>query len=174
MPETKTALQSTTARTADPYATPNSESTDTLPLDSELALPLRGRRLLAHAVDRVVCTVLDIGLILALAILLRLVRGGHVGGPSAGEWILVILVLGPVLSPFFYRMILEGLLGRTLGKLVAGTKVVASSGAPATINQIWLRTLARMIPLDSLSIFFRSNGQCWHDTWSGTKVVRVR
>lgn len=59
--------------------------------------------------------------------------------------------------------------GRTLGKLITGTMVVTEFGEKADFGTIFRRNLCRLIPFDALS-FLGENG--WHDSISGTRVVR--
>lgn len=67
---------------------------------------------------------------------------------------------------------LEYFTGRTLGKVVTGTHVVriGSSERPS-LGQCIGRAFARVVPFEPLSFFFGSP-LGWHDTWSGTMVVR--
>ena len=88
----------------------------------------------------------------------------------------VIGFLGPLFSIgvlLLYYIVGEALFGRTLGKLVTGTRVVAESGGPAKLWQVVLRTLYRFVPLEALS-FLSKRRPGWHDRWSKTRVVRAR
>ena len=84
------------------------------------------------------------------------------------------LVLESVVFPFLYYTVLEGVFGRTLGKLVTGTRVVALDGRRATLLQILGRTLARFIPFEPLSFFGRGAPIGWHDSLSNTRVIQIR
>ncbi|MGE0594262.1 MAG: RDD family protein [Vicinamibacterales bacterium] len=77
-----------------------------------------------------------------------------------------------LLVTFAYYATLEAGFGRTFGKVLAGTRVVALSGGPPTLGQVLGRTAARFIPLEPLSIFIGRDGVPWHDSLSGTRVVR--
>ena len=61
--------------------------------------------------------------------------------------------------------------GRSLGKLITGTKVVKSDGSELTTDDLLKRNFSRAVPFDQLS-FLGSNG--WHDRWSDTNVVRFK
>lgn len=61
--------------------------------------------------------------------------------------------------------------GRTLGKLITGTKVVKTDGSQLTTDDLLKRNFSRIVPFDQLS-FLGNNG--WHDRWSDTRVVRVK
>jgi uncharacterized RDD family membrane protein YckC len=73
---------------------------------------------------------------------------------------------------FAYYVLLEWLTGRTLGKLLTGTKVVRTDGRPPRLGQVVGRTLVRLIPFEPFSFFGKLAG--WHDGLSGTRVVRTR
>jgi uncharacterized RDD family membrane protein YckC len=64
--------------------------------------------------------------------------------------------------------------GRTLGKLLSGTKVVDEQGYQPSSLSILGRALARIVPFEPLSIFFNNDGIMWHDQWSGTLVVDIK
>lgn len=72
-----------------------------------------------------------------------------------------------------YYVPLEALFGRTLGKLVTGTKVVDENGNPPTWGKAFGRTLCRLIPFEAFS-FFKSDARGWHDSVPKTYVVRTR
>lgn len=59
--------------------------------------------------------------------------------------------------------------GKTLGKLITGTRVVSVFDEPITANQILIRTLSRIVPFEPFSMLFGYTA--WHDDWSDTAVV---
>ncbi|MGA9211693.1 RDD family protein [Kaistella sp.] len=61
--------------------------------------------------------------------------------------------------------------GRSLGKLITGTKVVKTDGSDLTTDDLLKRNFSRAVPFDQLS-FLGNSG--WHDNWSNTRVVRVK
>ncbi len=71
-----------------------------------------------------------------------------------------------------YYWILEGLFGRTIGKFLTRTKVVAADGSRANASAILGRTLIRLIPFELFS-FLGTSDSGWHDRWSKTAVVKV-
>ena len=84
--------------------------------------------------------------------------------------------IGPlviVLIPLLYHLLSEASVGRTVGKIVTRTLVVADSGAKAAIGQILLRTLCRFVPFDALSFLGRGT-RGYHDKWSKTRVINLR
>ena len=80
-------------------------------------------------------------------------------------WVLG-LVVGMVI-------IVEGATGRTLGKLVTGTRVVNAAGGTPSFKQILGRSLARFIPFEAFS-FLGDDGRGWHDSIPDTYVIRCR
>jgi uncharacterized RDD family membrane protein YckC len=73
---------------------------------------------------------------------------------------------------FGYYVLLEGMFGFTVGKLITGTRVVALDGSKAKFGAVVGRTLSRFVPFEPFS--FLGNTAGWHDRWSGTRVIRVR
>ncbi|HXB41039.1 MAG TPA: RDD family protein [Bacteroidia bacterium] len=80
--------------------------------------------------------------------------------------------LGLILMLFYYGL-MEGIMGRTLGKFVTGTKVITTEGNDPTFMNILGRTLCRFIPFDAFSFLGGGPGG-WHDTISHTRVVKVK
>ena len=59
--------------------------------------------------------------------------------------------------------------GKTLGKLITGTKVISTEDDKPTGQEILYRTLSRIVPFEPFSMFFSNT--TWHDDWSDTVVV---
>lgn len=72
-----------------------------------------------------------------------------------------------------YYLLQETLWGRTLGKLVTGTKAVRKDGGKLGFGRTLLRTLCRFIPFEGVT-FLNRDARGWHDTLSGTRVVMVK
>ena len=69
-----------------------------------------------------------------------------------------------------YYIIFEGASnGRTLGKIITGTRVVKEDISPITWRDAFLRSLIRLVPFEPLSTFAR---RPWHDKWSETMVIK--
>ncbi len=97
---------------------------------------------------------IDIGLMVALYVLLVAIFGEQRGGSGAntvtrladgGNVIVVILV-------FLYHWRTEAAWGRTLGKRWLGLRVVAEDGGPPTARAILVRNLLR--PIDALPVLY--------------------
>jgi len=65
----------------------------------------------------------------------------------------------------------ELIFGKTLGKLLTGTRVVDSLGNKPDIVKLIIRNASRLIPLEAFS-FLGSNKRGWHDTISDTFVIK--
>ena len=77
--------------------------------------------------------------------------------------------IGTLLMYAFIMFVTEKISnGRSLGKLITGTKVVKIDGSALTTDDLLKRNFSRAVPFDQLS-FFGNNG--WHDNWSDTRVV---
>lgn len=73
-----------------------------------------------------------------------------------------------LVTPFYSTMLLEGLFGWSVGKLLTGTRVVTVDGLKPGWGRVVLRMFVRLIPLEPLSL---RNGVMWHDRLSGTRVA---
>jgi uncharacterized RDD family membrane protein YckC len=82
------------------------------------------------------------------------------------------LVFGIAIMSIYY-VPMETLFGRTIGKLVTGTRVVDEEGKRPSLGQVFGRTFARFIPFEMFS-FFGSSGRGWHDSIAKTYVVMCR
>ena len=67
----------------------------------------------------------------------------------------------------------EVIFGRTIGKLIMGTRVVNENGLKASFGQIVGRSFCRIIPFEAFS-FLGETGRGWHDTIPKTFVVKCR
>lgn len=79
-----------------------------------------------------------------------------------------------ILLMLLYYMPQEALWGRTLGKLIVGTRVVNLDGEKINIAQALGRTLCRFIPFEAFSFLGGSRPQGWHDKIPKTKVIATR
>jgi uncharacterized RDD family membrane protein YckC len=80
------------------------------------------------------------------------------------ERILILLLYGFIM--FFIEAATKG---RSLGKLITGTKVIKTDGSELSYTDLLKRNFIRAVPFDQLS-FMGSKG--WHDNFSDTAVVR--
>jgi uncharacterized RDD family membrane protein YckC len=86
-----------------------------------------------------------------------------------GEGKLISIDVFLLIIAFMYYFISESMFGRTVGKYITSTKVVNSKGNIPSVISIFLRTIIRLIPLDSITYLFDS--VVWHDKYSLTYLV---
>jgi uncharacterized RDD family membrane protein YckC len=87
--------------------------------------------------------------------------------------VLAAFYLVGILNYLIYYTICEtAFKGKTLGKLITGTKAIREDGQELTFGNALLRSLCRMVPFEPLSIWF-SDG-IWHDRWTKTAVIKTR
>jgi uncharacterized RDD family membrane protein YckC len=69
-----------------------------------------------------------------------------------------------------YYGLLEGISkGKTLGKLITGTRAVREDGTPISFGDAFKRTLCRIIPFEPFSAF---GYKPWHDSITNTIVIK--
>jgi len=91
---------------------------------------------------------------------------------SFGIGVVAVLIdeTGAVMT--IYYVAFEATLGRTPGKMIMGTRVIAEQGETVTFLQVLGRTFARFVPFEAFSAL--GGGQMWHDSWTKTRVVTTR
>jgi len=91
-------------------------------------------------------------------------------------------VNGFVIIAYFYLMSIVNILiyyticekafnGKTLGKLITGTKAIMTNGHELSFKKAVLRSLTRVVPFEVFSAF---GGYTWHDKWTSTMVIKTR
>jgi len=90
-------------------------------------------------------------------------------GDTLGARLVLYFIV--VIIQIIYYMFFEGLLQATPGKMLTETRVVTDTGEKPSFSRMFLRTVSRFVPFESLSVLF-SRG--WHDDWSETYVVREK
>lgn len=60
--------------------------------------------------------------------------------------------------------------GRTLGKLITGTRAVKEDGSALQFADAFKRALSRIVPFEAFSGFAE---RPWHDSWTDTTVVKL-
>ena len=151
-----------------PYAPPTAAVSDdelaSVPEDDDLASRLQ--RFGNYVIDSIIRFVL-----LAAFLVVAQFAGWF-------EWLMSSLgdfgsyILG-MISACIYYVTCESVFGRTVGKLITGTRVVTVDGRTPRFLQIVGRTFARLIPFEAFS-FFGALGVGWHDSFSNTRVIRTR
>ena len=100
--------------------------------------------------DRLIALILDTLLLLALFAVVGVWAGGRWGGitptgfelTGTGAWVTLasVAILG-----FIYYWLCEGLLGVTLGKALAGVKIINANGVPCGLGPSLIRNILRII-----------------------------
>lgn len=131
-----------------------------------------GRRVIATIVDVIVLGI--VSFILSLMADTASASGGSVGFTLSGWWALLffVIVLG-------YYILLEGLLGQTVGKMVVGIKVVGQGTQDAPgLGKATIRTLMRIVDgfffylVAFIAVLASTNNRRLGDMVAGTLVVR--
>lgn len=97
--------------------------------------------------------------------MLYLARDSNTFGLYVFSFIIVIV------SYLFYYTLCEKIFkGKTLGKLITGTRAVKYNGEELSFRDAFLRSACRLIPFEVLSGF----GEPWHDSITNTMVIQTR
>jgi len=71
---------------------------------------------------------------------------------------------------YLVYLLLEGAAGgRTIGKMITGSKTIKNDGGNLYWNDALLRSLSRIVPFEAISAF---GANPWHDTRTQTKVEK--
>lgn len=60
--------------------------------------------------------------------------------------------------------------GKSIGKLITGTKAINNDGSKLSLGKSFIRNFIRAIPFNAISAFTNPCNP-WHDSWSQTLVV---
>lgn len=124
---------------------------------------------LAHPLRRAYAFLIDAGLILAVVYMVAPLAGGRLFSPTSA--IIDVFVF------FGYFVFTTGIFGRTLGKWVAGIKVVDADGnSPGVAIAIPREMAGKFVSVVAVGIgliwiVFDARRQGWHDKIAGTYVV---
>lgn len=162
-----------------PYTSPVSEP---LPASvvpqaaGELPIASQGKRFLNLLIDNAVTYVLSmmVGFVVGVIYGIRAAMSG--GGVTADDefTMQIIGTLVGLLVTIGYYLAMEALFQRTVAKWITGTCVVSAQGGRPSFGQIVGRSFARLIPFEPFSFLGRQQPVGWHDSLSGTRVVRTR
>lgn len=75
-----------------------------------------------------------------------------------------------VLYALYYIIIETALQGKSIGKLITGTRAVNTDGSNLEFNTVVKRSLCRLVPFEALS-FLGDKANGWHDKWSDKIVI---
>ena len=121
-------------------------------------------------------------LLVDAVIVWMLLRVGDGAERALGRWDLVAQAFERTWSlviPAAYFVLLHGSGGRTLGKALAGVRVVSASGEPLSYGRALARHLAWFLSLFTFGLGFlvavtRGDKRALHDLLASTRVLRTR
>lgn len=101
--------------------------------------------------------------------LLGIIIGVFIGSSELSGDAITANIIGYAVALTYY-FVMEFTTGRTIGKMITGTRVVKETGENIDVKDAFLRTLCRIIPFEALS-FLGASGVGLHDSLSKTRVV---
>ena len=126
-----------------------------------------GQRFLNFVIDYIL---LIIGPGVILGVVLASMGRADIVGDDSSQTDIAMYFFFAIVYVAYYTLCEFLFKGRTLGKLITGTKAVRSDNQPLTFQDALLRSLSRLVPFEVLSGF----GTPWHDSWTNTTVVKIR
>jgi uncharacterized RDD family membrane protein YckC len=133
-----------------------------------------GQRLATLLIDYMAVVIISVVLLLVFEGVLSLAASiAGVAGPGEEVTSTINSLAGLIFFVVYYGCA-EGLTGRTIGKLAAGTRVVMADGSQPRFSVTFRRALCRLIPLDAFSFLGHEGRTGWHDRFSGTLVITLR
>ena len=137
-------------------------------LDVTLKTTSTGKRFANYIIDLIVFMVLTFVFGMASAIVVLIIY------PEAADTIEADFekynLLFSLAIHLSYYTILESSSGRTVGKLITGTRVVDKNGKTPAFKTVFLRSLSRIVPFNAFS-FLGTEPRGWHDSWTETWVI---
>lgn len=134
-------------------------------------LATKKQRLINAIADTVVISLLYL---IVKLIIIMLYKFADIDGPmfwlNHASGVEVYLLMAAV--AFIYYFICEAFIGGTMGKFITHTKVLSKEGRKASLKDIVLRNLVRLVPLEAFS-FIGEYSDGWHDQFSDTIVVDI-
>lgn len=129
-----------------------------------------GKRFLNYIIDAMLFAVLLFIVLIILAsadpkTLEAIVKKNETGDFTLIEQLMVQVIYGT------YMFIMEALFkGKSLGKMITGTRAVKQDGSPLVLRDAQLRGLCRMVPFNAFSALGNPSFP-WHDRWTKTYVI---
>ncbi|QDA61140.1 RDD family protein [Hymenobacter jejuensis] len=140
-------------------------STDSQETAEQLELAGKGRRFANYLLDLVFiyAFAFQIGIILSVAGMEAALN--QLDNPLLGRLFGVLVLI-------VYYLFFETVFGRTIGKMITGTRVVTYEGTQPDFRTVFKRTMWRCVPYEAFSFLKSEQGK--HDLRSETIVIRVR
>ncbi|WP_199137720.1 RDD family protein [Pedobacter sp. ASV12] len=123
-----------------------------------------GKRLANYLIDIVVFYIV----LFFVALVLEVLYPNSVSGLEVNP------IVDRLITLFFYGLVMFLIemcfQGKSLGKLITGTKAMMLNGETLSFEKALIRNLVRAVPFNALSALGRPCSP-WHDNWSDTIVV---
>ena len=133
---------------------------------------LKGARFLNYIIDLIFYIIVYTLFITAIQVIEELIFDDYYITDFINSMPAIFDRISPYLLYFLVNFIFEKYTnGRSIGKIITGSKVVMIDGSEPTTKDYLIRNLCRVIPFDALT-FLGSNG--WHDKISKTTVVNKK
>ncbi|MDN5204751.1 RDD family protein [Fulvivirgaceae bacterium BMA10] len=132
-------------------------------LDVEARLASGGKRFINYIIDRIASYVVAI----LVFVFIFAIDENALNDEEDLDLIYLLLVYGSIT---LYYSVMEVAFGKTLGKLITGTKVVTKDGHHPNFGNTLGRTLCRFIPFEPFS-FLGNKAIGWHDSITNTRVI---
>jgi len=149
---------------------PTQNTTDLLIVENYLVRATTGKRLLNYIVDVIVFYVLAVAVGLLLFVISPALAEEFEQSSNATGFGLLDRLISLVFYAI-YMSIMEALFeGKSLGKLITGTRAVNLDGSPISTSTAFTRGFARAVPFCVFSAF-GSPCNPWQDKWTNTMVI---
>lgn len=126
----------------------------------------KGKRFANYLIDRVFIMLLMLGgfaLLLSEEMLMQIEEMNFI----------IEYLLGAVAFIIYYTICETLLRGKTIGKLVTGTRAVSKDNQNLDFGSVFIRSISRVVPFEAFSFLGDGTGG-WHDDWSDSKVIDER
>jgi uncharacterized RDD family membrane protein YckC len=137
--------------------------------ESQLIQAGTGKRFLNFLIDYVVFIILFFCIIILWLILSPDTTKVLINGDYS-----LLVNIAALLLYGFYMSVIEALTkGRSLGKIITGTKAVNEDGSKITTGAAFKRGFSRAVPFEAFSAL-GSPSYPWHDKWNHTYVIDIK
>jgi uncharacterized RDD family membrane protein YckC len=136
----------------------------------------KDKRLINYIVDTSIMNIIFFCFFMTMGGMLDYYEGinGSIVLTTPQDLTILALFLMSLSTYFVYYIFCEYFLnGKTIGKMITGTKVVTKEGSKLSLANVIGRTLLRYLPFEIFS-FLGSGTDGWHDSISHTIVIEDR
>lgn len=104
------------------------------------------------------------------AVMISIDKAPILGQENTLQSNLLDILIGLAVLTIYYSSLEYFFKGKTLGKLITGTRAVTEDNQRMDFQKTLVRTICRLIPFEAFS-FLGEKPKGWHDTLSKTKVI---